>query len=109
MFPQVQGSDIRVRFAILKGSALPHFLGSRSEDLLRGVEAESRFGGQVHSYIKISYILLNLTLTISCIEAHRDGEEARRRMEATLVALESGMTHLTRALKIEIQVNISRK
>ena len=61
---QVQGSDIRERFAILEGSALPPFLGSRNEDLLRGVEAESRSGGQVHLNIKISSILLNIILTI---------------------------------------------
>ena len=39
----------------------------------------------------------------SCIEAHRESEDGRRRIEATLVALESGMAHLTHALKIEIQ------
>ena len=59
----------------------------------------------IYRYIKIYlFFLTSFWQTISCIEAHRDGEEARRRMEATLVALESGMTHLTHALKIEIQV-----
>ena len=59
---------------------------------------------QVNDFLTITVNTYTLELILSCIEAHREGESARRRMEATLIALESGMAHLTHALKIEIQV-----